>query len=56
MFIEGKACWLSHLIAALERYYKRVGGTTRLTPFEISTNNKPIDHPNSTNKPKQPKY
>ena len=26
--------------AALERYINRVHGTTRMTPFEISTNNK----------------
>ena len=38
MYIEGKACWLNHLDAALEKYNNRVHGTTKTTPFEMSTN------------------
>ena len=38
MYIEGKACWLSHLDAALGKYNIRVHGTTKTTPFEMSTN------------------
>ena len=40
MFIEGKACWLNHLDAALQKYNNRVHGTTKMTPFEMSTNQK----------------
>ena len=36
MYIEGKACWLNHLNAALEKYNSRVHGTTKMTPFEAS--------------------
>ena len=38
MYIEGKACWLNHLDAALEKYNNRVLGTTKMTPFEASNN------------------
>ena len=38
MYIEGKACWLNHLDAALQKYNNRVHGTTKLTPFEGSNN------------------
>ena len=38
MYIEGKACWLNHLEAALEKYNNRVHGTTKMTPFEASNN------------------
>ena len=41
MYIEGKACWLNHLDAFLEKYNNRVHTTTRMTPFEAS-NDKPI--------------
>ena len=46
MYIEGKACWLNHLDAALQKYNNRVHGTTKMTPFEMSTNNQLI--PNNT--------
>ena len=54
MYIEGKACWLNHLDAAMEKYNNRVHGTTKITPFEA--NNQPIDPPTFVNKPKQPKF
>ena len=38
MYIEGKACWLNHLDAAMEKYINRVHGTTKMTPFEMVTN------------------
>ena len=38
MYIEGKACWLNHLDAALEKYNNSVPGTTKMTPFEASNN------------------
>ena len=38
MYIEGKACWLNHLDAAMEKYNNRVHGTTKMTPFEMVTN------------------
>ena len=53
MYIEGKACWLNHLDAALEKYNNRVHGTTKMIPFEA--NNQPMDPPTFVNKPKQPK-
>ena len=40
MYIEGKPCWLNHLDAALQKYNNRVHGTTNMTPFEMSTNQK----------------
>ena len=46
MYIEGKACWLNHLDAAMEKYNNRVHGTIKMTPFEMSTNQKLI--PNNT--------
>ena len=56
MYIE--ACWLNHLYAALEKYSIRVHGTTKMTPFGMSTNNELI--PNNNNKyfknNKQPKF
>ena len=52
MYIEGKACWLNHLDAALQKYNNRVHTTTRMTPFEV--NKKPIDPPTFVDKPKQP--
>ena len=61
MYIEGKACWLNHLDAALQKYSNRVHGTTKMTPFEMSTNQKLI--PNNSEgallnnfKNKQPKF
>ena len=41
IYIEGKACWLNHLDAVLEKYNNRVHTTTRMTPFEAG-NDKPI--------------
>ena len=40
MYIEGKACCLNHLDAALEKYNNRVHNTSRMTLFEAS-NDKP---------------
>ena len=61
MYIEGKACWLNHLDTALEKYNSRVHRTTKMTPFEMSTNNtaklatqKLV--PNLTGKNKLPKF
>ena len=54
VYIEGKACWLNHLDAAMEKYNNRVHGTTKVTPFEA--NNQPIDPPTFVNKPKQPNF
>ena len=42
MYIEGKACWLNHLENALQKYNNRVHGPTKMTPFEMSTNQKLI--------------
>ena len=47
MYIEGKGNWLDHLDAALRKYKNRVHDTTKMTPFEMSTNNKLI--PNNNN-------
>ena len=44
MYIEGKGNWLNHLDAATEKYNNRVHGTTKMTPFEMSTNNQLIPH------------
>ena len=51
MYIEGKGNWLNHLNAALQKYNNRVHGTTKMTPFEMSTNNTLIRaaSPNSNN-------
>ena len=49
MYIEDKACWLNHLDAALEKNNNRIHGTNPMTPFEMSTNKKPIDPPNKNN-------
>ena len=38
MYIEGDACWLNHIDTALETYNNRIHGTTKMTPFEMSTN------------------
>ena len=61
MYIEGKACWLNHLDTAMEKYNNRVHETTKMTPFEMSINQKLI--PNNTEgalrnnfKNKQPKF
>ena len=43
MYIEGKDCWLKHPNAALEKYNNSVHSAIRMTPFEMSTNIKPID-------------
>ena len=61
IYIEGKACWLNHINSALDKYNNRVHGTTKMTPFEMSTNQKLI--PNNTEgalrnnfKNKQPEF
>ena len=61
IYIEGKGCWWNHLDAAIEKYNNRVHGTTKMTLFEMSTNQKLI--PNNTEgalrnnfKNKQPKF
>ena len=41
MYYEGKACWLNHLDAAMEKYNSRVHGTAKMTPFK-ARNDKPI--------------
>ena len=48
MYIGGKGSWLNHLDAALQKYNNRVHGTTKMTPFEMSTNKKLIPN-NNTN-------
>ena len=58
MYIEDKACWLNHIIRALDRYDNRVHHAIRMTPFEAS-NDKLIPNlipklPNN-NLPKTPK-
>ena len=46
MYIEGKGNWLNHINNALDKYNNRVHGTTKMTPFEMSTStNKQISHP-----------
>ena len=56
-YFEGKAYWLNHLDAALEKYNNRVHGTTKMTPFEMVTNpNKPIPNPILDDKIKLPKF
>ena len=47
MYIERKTCWLNHLDTAMEKYNNRVHGTTKITPFEMSTNQKLV--PNKKN-------
>ena len=57
MYIEGKACWLNHINSASDKYNNRVHGTTKMTPFEMSTKNKLV--PNlilSNNKNKLPNF
>ena len=51
MYIEGKGNWLNHLDAALQKYNNRVHGSTKMTPFEMSTNKKLIPN-NNNNTPK----
>ena len=56
VYFEGKTCWLNHLDAPLEKHDNRVDGTTKMTPFEMSTNtNKPKSHPIPNNNDKLPK-
>ena len=55
MYIEGKACWLNHLDAVLEKFKNRVHTTTRMTPFEAS-NDKPISSIIPSNNKKVPKF
>ena len=52
---EGKACWLNHLAAAMEKCNNRVHTTTRMTPFEAS-NDKPISSLIPSNNSKLPKF
>ena len=57
MFIEGKGNWLNHINNALDKYNNRVHGTTKMTPFEMSTNQKPITNLIiSNNNKKLPKF
>ena len=49
MYIESNGNWLNNLDAALQKYNNRVHGTTKMTPFEISTNNKIIPNNNNHN-------
>ena len=41
LYIEGKACWLSLFGNALQKYINRVHEPAKMTPFELSTNQKP---------------
>ena len=56
MYIEGKACWLNHLDAAMEKYNNRVHGTTKMTPFEMFTNTKKIINIKINKNEKIPKF
>ena len=55
MYTEGKACWLNHPDTAMEKYNSRAHGTTKMTPFEMSTNQK-LPPNNNNFKNKQPKF
>ena len=55
IYIEGKACLLNHLDAAVEKYNNRVHGTIKMTPFEMVTNNQLIPNKNNFEN-KQPKF
>ena len=35
MYIEGIACWLNHMVVALEKYNTRVLENTKMSPFEM---------------------
>ena len=56
MYIEGKACWLNHLDAAMEKYNNRVHGTTKMTPFEMVTNTNKINNIKINKNEKRPKF
>ena len=56
MYIEGKACWMNHLDAALEKYNNRVHGTTKMTPFEKVTNTNKIINIKINKNEKIPKF
>ena len=56
MYIEGKACWLNHLDAAMEKYNNRVHGTTKMTPFEMVTNTNKIINIKFNKNEKIPKF
>ena len=57
MYIEGKACWLNHLDAVMEKYNNRLHGTTKMTPFEMSINQKLIPNKrNNIDNKKFPKF
>ena len=56
MYIEGKACWLNHLDAAMEKYNIRVHGTTKMTPFEMVTNTNKIINIKINKNEKIPKF
>ena len=56
MYIEGKACWLNHLDAAMEKYNNRVHGTTKMTSFEMVTNTNKINNIKINKNEKRPKF
>ena len=56
MYIEGKACWLNHIDAAMEKYNNRVHGTTKMTPFEMVTNTNKIKNIKINKNEKIPKF
>ena len=56
MYIEGKACWLNHLDAAMEKYNNRVHGTTKMTPIEMVTNTNKIINIKINKNEKIPKF
>ena len=57
MYIEGKGNWLNHINNALDKYNYRVQGTTKMTTFEMSTNNNTaIPNPILNDKIKLPNF
>ena len=54
--IEGKTCWLNRLENALQKYNNRVHGTIKMTPFEMSTNQKLIPNLIVSINHKMPKF
>ena len=52
MYIEGKACWLNHLDAALEKYNNHVHRAIHMTPFEANDKQIPNVIPRNNKLPK----
>ena len=49
MYNEGEACWLNQLEIASQKFDNRVHGTTKMTPFGLSTNQNLIPNQIFTN-------